>query len=240
MEIKPFLINDNKLHPAIIIVPGGGYNHLSNHEGDNVAERLNRLGISCFVITYDFMFPGSLRDIKKAVRQVRKNAEKYSVDPGHVGVMGFSAGAHLAGLCAEHFDRFEAEGENTEISARPDICCLCYPVVTLSKSYGHMGSRITLNGRDDLAEVLSLEESVRSDMPPVFIWHTFEDKSVPVENSLEMAKALKSVGVECELHVFQHGRHGSDLAENIPGTKSWVPLFADFLERQGFLKGEAK
>ncbi len=236
MEIKPFLINDNKIHPAFIICPGGGYNHLSNHEGDNVAERLNKYGISCFVITYDFMFPGSLRDIKRAVRLVRRKAEEYKIDPHRVGVMGFSAGGHLAGLCAEHFDAFEEEeAENKDISARPDICCLCYPVVTLSKPYGHFGSRITLNGRDDLAETLSLEVSVRPDMPPVFLWHTFEDKSVPVENSLEMAKALKKKEVDCELHVFPQGRHGSDLAENIPGTCAWVSLFINFLERHNFL-----
>ncbi|MCD7778188.1 MAG: alpha/beta hydrolase [Clostridiales bacterium] len=237
MEVKPILINDGKIHPAFIIVPGGGYNHLSNHEGDNVAERLNEYGISCFVRKYDFMFPKSLQDIKRAVRLVRYNAEKYNIDPDRVGVMGFSAGAHLAGLCAEHFDRFEEEPAEPcdRLSARPDMCCLCYPVVTLSKPWGHMGSRITLNGRDDLGEVLSLENSVRKDMPPVFVWHTFEDKSVPYENSVELAKAVNSVGAECELHIFPKGRHGSDLAENIPGTKNWVSLFIDFLERHEFL-----
>lgn len=233
MRLDKFLIKDNKIHPAIVICPGGGYTHLSNHEGANVAAALNTYGISCFVLTYDFIFPSPLNDLKAAVRDVRKNAAKYFVDPDKIGVMGFSAGGHLAGMLAEHYDRFE-DG-TPEVSARPDFCCLCYPVVTLSKDYGHFGSRIMLGERTDLAETLSLENSVRPDMPPVFVWHTFEDKSVPAENSLELAKALWKSDVDCELHIFRKGRHGSDLAENIEGTKAWVPLFIGFLKNRSIL-----
>ncbi|MCC8015033.1 MAG: alpha/beta hydrolase [Eubacterium sp.] len=233
MKLDKFLINSENPCPAVVICPGGGYNHLSNHEGANVAAALNTYGISCFVLTYDFTFPQPLMDIKAAVREVRANAKKYNVDPHKIGVMGFSAGAHLAGMLSEQFDKFE-EGE-AKVSARPDFCCLCYPVVTLSKPYGHYGSRIMLGERLDLAEELSLENSVRADMPPVFIWHTFEDKSVPAENSLEMAKALWKADVDCELHIFRKGRHGSDLAENIEGTKNWLPLFIEFLKNRSFL-----
>ncbi|MCD7903982.1 MAG: alpha/beta hydrolase [Clostridiales bacterium] len=238
MELKPILRNDGLLHPGLIIIPGGGYNHLSNHEGENVAEYFGKPGINCFVLKYDFMFPQSLYDVKKAVRLVRFKAEEYNTDPERIALMGFSAGAHLAGLCAEHFDAFETEPKEPldTLSARPDLCCFCYPVVTLSKPYGHMGSRITLNGRDDLAETLSLESSVRADMPPAFIWHTFEDKSVPFENSVELAKAMAAAGAECELHIFPKGKHGLDLAQNIPGAENWPALFADFLKRHNFLQ----
>ncbi len=232
MKLKEFTIKDGAVHPAVIICPGGGYNHLSNHEGDNVAARLNTYGISCFVLEYGMLWPQPLADGKRAIRHVRSNASQYNIDENRIGIMGFSAGAHLAGMCAEFFDKFEDENP---VSARPDVCCLCYPVVTLSKSYGHFGSRRMLEGSEHLLETLSLENSAREDMPPVFIWHTFEDKSVPVENSLELAKALKAKGVVCELHVFPDGRHGSDLAENIEGTCQWTDLFINFLKRQNFL-----
>ncbi len=237
MKLKEFVINDGNIHPSIIICPGGGYNHLSNHEGDNVAERLNSFGISCFVLEYDFTFPAPLYDVKRAMRLVRYNADKYSIDPNRIGIMGFSAGGHLAGMCSEFFDDFEKEPVDgiDKISAKPDITVLCYSVITLSKDYGHVGSRIMLGEHTELAEKLSLENSVRSDMSPVFIWHTFEDKSVPYINSIEMAKALKNVNVPCELHIFPNGRHGSDLADNIPGTCQWSSLLVDFLKRHNFL-----
>ncbi len=237
MKLNEFIINDGKIHPCFIICPGGGYNHLSNHEGANVAEKLNSRDISCFVLEYDFTFPSPLYDIKRAVRLVRFNASKYNIDPSRVGVMGFSAGGHLAGMCSEFFDSFEKNpiDDADRMSARPDITVLCYPVITLSKDYGHTGSRIMLGEHTELAETLSLENSVREDMPPVFIWHTFEDKSVSYINSIEMAKALKDKNVPCELHIFPYGRHGSDLAENIPGTCQWTTLLIDFLKRQSFL-----
>ncbi len=241
MKLKNFIIDDGAVHPCFVVCPGGGYDHLSNHEGDNVAEELNRYGISAFVLEYDFVFPSPLRDIKTAVRHLRGNAEKYGIYPDRIGVMGFSAGGHLAGMCAEHFDSFEDETNPTgdTVSARPDICVLAYPVVTLSKSYGHIGSRKMLGDRLELGRMLSLEESVRSDMPPVFIWHTAEDKSVPFKNSLALAEALKAKDVPFELHIFPNGRHGSDLAKNIPGTCLWTKLLMDFLMRQNFLRKES-
>jgi acetyl esterase/lipase len=233
-----FVIKDGKAHPCFLILPGGGYDHMSNHEGANVASELNKQGISCFVLYYrlaPYKHPVYLYDVKRAMRYIRYNADKYNIIPDKIGIMGFSAGAHLACLCAENFDRFEYDSEDDidKVSARPDLLCMSYPVVTITKDVQHARSGDNMCGDDtNLREQLSAELNVRDDMPPVFLWHTFEDKSVDCRNSLEMAAALKAAGVKFELHIFPDGKHGLDFAADVEGTNQWYGLFLNWLKRQ--------
>lgn len=240
-SIDAYIINDDKKHSAVVICPGGGYNHRANHEGKDIALWLNSLGISAFVVNYrvfPYTHPVEISDAKRAMRYVRFNADKFNIYDDKIGIIGFSAGAHLAGSVAEHYDVTDYENidEIDKITAKPDMLCLCYPVVSLCEDYSHKGSCENLLGENsDLASFLSLEKNVRDDMPPVFIWHTFEDKSVPVLNSIEMSKSLKEKDIKFELHIFPEGRHGLGLAENIEGVNKWPEMFANWLKRIEFI-----
>lgn len=240
-ELEEFVINDGKKHSCFLILPGGGYDHLSDHEGANVALRLNEKGISAFVLYYrvaPYAHPTYINDAKRAIRYIRYNAEKYNIDENKIGVMGFSAGGHLASVLAEHYDHYEYERTDDidDVSAKPDALGMCYPVVTIAKEITHLRTRDNISGGDSkLLNELSSELSVRADMPPVFIWHTFEDKSVDCRNSLEMASALKKKECPFELHIFPDGKHGLDLAEGIEGTEQWFSLYLNWLKRIGFI-----
>ncbi len=239
-ELEEFVINNGKKHSCVLILPGGGYDHLANHEGANVAKKLNEKGISAFVLYYrvaPYAHPVQLWDSKRAMRYIRYNADKYNIYADKIGIMGFSAGAHLAGLTAEFYDKYdhEATDDIDAVSAKPDALCLCYPVVSLTKPISHFRSGDNLcRGSEDIKIDFSLENSVREDMPPTFIWHTVGDKSVDCRNSLEMASALKEKNCVFELHIFPDGKHGSDLAEGIKGTEQWFSLYCNWLERIGF------
>lgn len=235
-----YAIDDGKIHSCFIICPGGGYSHRADHEGGNIAEALNKEGISAFVLNYrvaPYHHPVELTDAKRAVRYVRYYADKYNIDPDKIGIMGFSAGGHLACSEAEYYDKFESEhkDEIDKVNARPDLLGLCYPVITAGKDISHNRSMDCLLGDDkELMGAMSCEDNVRDDMPPVFLWHTFADASVDCRNSLAMAAALKEKGIPCELHLFPDGRHGSDLASDIEGTKQWFSLFINWLKRNDF------
>ncbi len=239
-ELEEFAIKDGKKHSCFIILPGGGYDHLSGHEGANVAEKLNENNISAFVLYYrvaPYAHPTYINDVKRAVRYIRYNADKYNIDENKIGVMGFSAGGHLASVLAEHYDHYEYEKTDDidDISARPDALCMCYPVVTISKNITHNRTRDNISGgNNNLLRELSSELNVREDMPPVFIWHTFEDSSVDCRNSIEMALALKEKNCKFELHIFPEGKHGLDLADNVEGTNQWFGLLLNWLKRIGF------
>lgn len=236
-ELEEFVINDGKKHSCFLILPGGGYDHLSDHEGANVAKKLNEQGISAFVLYYriaPYSHPIYLWDAKRAMRYIRYNAGKYNIDENRIGIMGFSAGGHLACITAENYDGFEYEpvDEADGVSARPDALCMCYPVVSVSREISHARSGENLCGdSDELKEKLSGEKAVRDDMPPTFIWHTFEDKSVDCRNSLEMGMAMKEKGCPFEMHIFPEGKHGLDLAEGIEGTEQWFGLFSNWIKR---------
>lgn len=243
-SVDAYMINDEKKHSAVVIFPGGGYNHRARHEGEDVAKWFNSIGINAFVVNYrvyPYVHPVEITDAKRAVRYIRFNADKLNVYADKIGIIGFSAGAHLAGCVAEHYDEFDADkaDEIDNVSAKPDMLCLCYPVVTLCESYGHIGSReYLLKESTNLILDLSLEKNIRDDMPPVFMWHTFEDKSVPVINSIEMAKALKEKNIPFELHIFPEGKHGLGLAKEVKGADMWTGLFKSWLERTGFINRE--
>ena len=213
---------------AIVICPGGGYGGLAEHEGSHYARWLNELGVAGFVLRYrlgsaGYRHPAMLQDAARAVRTVRARAAEWRLDPKRIGIMGSSAGGHLASTLLTHFDagRADAADPIERVSSRPDLGILCYPVITLVGPHAHRGSRNNLLGRDApeaLAETLSNEKHVTRDTPPCFLWHTWEDKGVPVENAMMFAAALRAAGVPFELHVYERGPHGMGL-----GTREWNP-----------------
>lgn len=233
-------------YPCMIVLPGGGYEGLSPQEADPVAGWLNGLGISSFVLHYSVAparHPKPYHDVRRAIQWVRAHAEEFNIDPNRVGVIGFSAGGHLAGSAATMWeDSSLAVGDELDsIFARPDLAVMCYPVVTANQETCHEGSVVNLMGEDPSKETrkrFSLEQRVTPNTPPVFLWHTADDELVPVDNSFRMAQALGKAGVEYELHVFPEGRHGLGLC-SIGDRRNayiarWRELCARWLERQGF------
>jgi acetyl esterase/lipase len=212
---------------AMVICPGGGYGALAPHEGEGYAHWLAQQGIACFVLKYrlgssGYRHPRMLEDAARAVRMVRFHAAEWKVDPTKIGIIGSSAGGHLASTLLTHFDAGKADATDPidRISCRPDLGVLCYAVITMGDETHH-GSRDNLLGKDpspELIRELSNELHVTKDTPPCFIFHTYDDTAVPVENSLMFAEALRQAGVPFELHVYQHGAHGMGL-----GTKSADP-----------------
>lgn len=208
----------DRKRPLVIICPGGGYEHVSVREGEPVALQFLAAGFSAAVLWYDVNveYPLALTELAYAVSYIRKNADLYSIDKNKIIVAGFSAGAHLAACLGCLWNEgwlADALGEE-ESRHEPNGLILSYPVIT-SGAYAHRGSFEKLMGSkasDELAAKLSLENQVTDSVPPVFMWHTFEDGAVPLENSLLFASALRRAGVSLEYHVFPHGRHGLSLA----------------------------
>jgi acetyl esterase/lipase len=219
---------DNASGAAIVICPGGGYGGLADHEGSHYARWLNELGIAGFVIKYrlgtgGYRHPAMLQDAARAVRTVRARAGGWKLDSKRVGIMGSSAGGHLASTLLTHFDAGKPDDPDPveRQSSRPDLGILCYPVISLTSPFTHQGSKRNLLGPDpapDLARLLSSELQVTKDTPPCFIWHTWEDKGVPIENSLSFAEALQKNGVRFDLHIYERGPHGIGL-----GSRDWRP-----------------
>lgn len=233
-----------KKRRAILILPGGGYAYTSFREAEPIALAFLAQGFSCFVLYYtcapEARFPTALRQAALGMAHIRKNADALNIDEHHVYVMGFSAGGHLAASLSTLY----ARGEVTDIVpadlARPDGMVLCYAVL-LSQFKAHQGSIENLlgdeKGNQALLSLVSLPGQVTPDTPPAFIWHTYTDGSVPVENSLEMARALRACGVPFELHIFPQGGHGLSLATNEVGSPQetcaqWVALCGQWLKHQ--------
>jgi acetyl esterase/lipase len=210
---------------AMVICPGGGYQHLAPHEGNDYALWLNQHGVTCFVLKYrlgsnGYRHPAMLNDAARAVRWVRAHADTYKVDVKRVGIMGSSAGGHLAATLLTHFDGGDANATDPieRQSSRPDLGILCYAVITMGE-YTHKGSHNYLLGSNappELVQELSNELHVTSNTPPCFIWTTFEDKTVPMENSLMFATALRKNNVPFDLHVYEKGGHGMGLKDKAP------------------------
>ncbi|KMY43979.1 esterase [Bacillus sp. FJAT-27916] len=241
--IVPYMAEQNPARSAVIICPGGGYRMRAWHEGEPVAEWLNTLGITAFVLHYR-VNPAKhlepLADAQRAIRYVRYHAEEWGIDPDKIGLLGFSAGGHLA-ACAANMSDYPAYKKIDRIdsaSCRPDIAILCYPVITMLE-HTHEGSLTCLlgeNPKHEARELLSMERHVSKDTPPSFLWHTADDQSVPVINSLLYANQLSTAQIPYELHVFQNGRHGLGLAEEEPDAAKWTGLCASWLSKQGFCK----
>lgn len=237
---------DKATGAAILVCPGGGYEHLAPHEGHDVAVWLSSIGVTAVVLKYRlgprYHYPAQLQDAQRALRTMRGKASGWKIDPRRVGVMGFSAGGHLASTAATHFDDGDpgAADPIERQSCRPDVAILCYPVITMTDPFAHRGSRTNLLGDNpskELIELLSNERQVSDKTPPTFLFHTEDDATVPVENSLLFAAALREKKVAYEMHIYQHGRHGVGLAPNEPELSTWPNLLVNWLRARGFLKG---
>ena len=232
--------------PAIIVCPGGSYLRLaSNHEGRQVANYLNSLGIAAFVLRYrlgpKYHHPIELGDAQRAIRMLRSHAGEWHLDSARIGIMGFSAGGHLAMSASTHFDAGKRDATDAvdRASSRPDVAILGYPVISLTEAWTHAGSKTALLGdRPDpqLAASLSGEKSVTKDTPPTFLFHTNEDATVPAENSVQYYLALRRAGVPAELHVFERGPHGVGLANSDPALAEWSKLLANWLRVRGVIR----
>ena len=231
---------------GVIVCPGGGYGALAmDHEGKQIAEYLNRLGISAFVLKYrlgpKYHHPVELGDAQRAIRMVRSRASELGVDPSRIGIWGFSAGGHLASSAATHFDAGDKGSSDKvqTVSSRPDFAILAYPVLTFTREeYVHKGSRRNLLGEPadpKLAEYLSSELQVTKDTPPTFLFHTNEDSGVPAENSVLFYLALRKAGVPAEIHIFEKGKHGVGLAPSDPSLSLWGTALGNWFRTRGLI-----
>jgi len=242
-HLVPYILESGKKLPCIIVFPGGGYTHRAQHEAEPVCLWLNSIGISAFALNYrvhPYKHPAPLLDAKRAIRFVRYFSKQWNIDPNRIGVLGFSAGGHLASLVGTHFDGGDKKNNDPveRISCRPDCMVLCYPVISLAE-FAHEGSKKALLGENPdpaLVWTLSSHNMVSSKTPPTFLWHTSDDSSVPVENSLLFTMALKKHGVPFELHIFPHGRHGLGLATDTLYVKEWTKLCEKWFESIGFIR----
>ncbi|KWX83726.1 esterase [Paenibacillus riograndensis] len=241
--ITPYLVEGDE-NAAVLVCPGGGYGMRADHEGGPVAEWLNTLGISAFVLRYrvaPYGYPHALRDAQRALRTIRYRAEEYGIDPDRLGILGFSAGGHLASAAGVLFDAGDEEASEPleRKSCRPDLLILCYPVISMAEGVTHQGSKENQLGTDpdpELVKRLSSELQVTAATPPAFLWHTSDDGSVPVENSLQFAAALSRHRIPFDLHVYAHGQHGLGLAGGEPHTRSWTEACASWLALNGYTK----
>ena len=230
---------------AVVICPGGGYLYRSEREAEPIALVFASMGFCCFVADYRVapaVHPAPVQDVAQAVAWVRSHAEEYHVNPEAIAVMGFSAGGHAVGSLGVYWhDETLMKGAGlTPEQAKPNAMVLCYPVIT-GGEFAHRGSFVNLTGCEDLAVHAqhSLDEKVTDQTPPTFLWHTFEDGAVPVENTLMMAAALRRAGVTTEVHIFPKGGHGlalcnpltsTDPSQNLPECARWTQMAAWFLE----------
>ena len=239
--LRAYLVRSAQPQGAVVICPGGGYGGRSPHESDPVARWLNDNGISGLVLSYrvaPYRHPWPLQDAQRAIRLVRHMAADWGINPQRVGILGFSAGGHLAATAGTHFDAGDPQAADPvdRQSSRPDAMVLCYPVISFGQ-HRHHGSMVHLIGNDppeNLRTSLSNETQVTKDTPPTFLWHTSDDAAVPVENSLCFASSLAKECVPFELHVFRTGRHGLGLGESEQHVGAWRALCAKWLGEIGF------
>lgn len=230
---------------GVVVCPGGGYGGLANdHEGKQIAEWLNNLGISAFVLKYRlgprYHHPAPLTDAQRAIRTVRQRAQSYGVAASRIGIWGFSAGGHLAATAATHFDKGNPGAQDAldRISSRPDFAILAYPVISFTTDYVHKGSRRNLLGEPfdaKLAASLSNETQVTPETPPTFLFHTNEDTGVPPENSVLFYLALRKAGVPAEMHIYEKGPHGVGLAQKDAILSSWAGRLSDWFKTRGLI-----
>jgi acetyl esterase/lipase len=246
--LTPYLADPtNATGAAMVICPGGGYHHLESREGNDYALWLNQHGVTCFVLKYrlgsnGYHYPAEFLDGARAMRWVRAHADEYKIDPKRIGIMGSSAGGHLASTLMTHFDLGDTKSSDAieRQSSRPDLGILCYPVITMGK-FAHQGSKDNLLGKNPsrkLVKLLSSELQVTTNTPPCFIWTTFEDKTVPMENTLMFAEALRKNHVPFDLHVYEKGAHGMGLADKPPFAHPhpWMDDCLFWLKAQNFVK----
>ena len=241
-NVEPYLIQRDSPVPAMVICPGGGYYGKAPHEGEPVARWMNQIGCSAFVLDYrvfPYHHPVPLCDAQRAIRYVRYHAKDWNINPEKIGILGFSAGGHLASTAGTHFDQGDPLNQDCieRISSKPDVMVLCYPVITF-KEFRHDGSKVALIGEnppEELIHLLSNETQVTADTPTTFLWHTANDDGVPVENSLLFASSLSRHKVPFDLHVFADGPHGVGMADDNPILGVWVKLCENWLREVGYI-----
>ena len=236
---------------AVVICPGGGYGALAvDHEGHQVAQWLNSFGVAGFIVKYrhsrsgaGYRHPAPIQDAQRAIKTVRSRAKEWGVDPARIGILGFSAGGHLASTAATHFNESfnDARDEIDRASARPDFAVLVYPVIAFGEPFTHNGSQRNLLGADadkSLVEKFSNEKQVTPETPPTFLIHTWQDTGVPAENSIQFYLALRKAKVPAEMHVFLKGPHGFGLGipEKHGAVAAWPKLCENWMQESGFLK----
>lgn len=239
-HLDAFLLKTKEPIGAVLICPGGGYGHIAEHEGAPVAQWLNSLGYAAFVLHYrvaPYRHPYPLVDARRALCHIRFNSQNYGIRADKIGVLGFSAGGHLAAsLCTQQdLSGIEDDIDPVErMSSRPDFMILGYPVVTFSGRHAHADTMKNLLGHipdGDERAAFSIEKNIRAKTPPAFIWHTAEDETIPVQNSLVLAGALSEAGIPVQMHVFSRGHHGIGLAQGAEAG-AWTELCAAWLQTQ--------
>ena len=230
---------------AFVVCPGGGYGGLAPHEGEPIAQWLNALGIHAFVLKYrlgpKYHYPAEMLDVQLAIRLARSQANQWNLDPNRIGIVGFSAGGHLASTASTHFDAGIVNDPDpiNRISSRPDLAILVYPVISMTEPYGHTESRQNLLGDNpDLAMqlLLSNDRQVTAQTPPSFIIHGADDDVVPMEHALLFAMACRQHKVPVELHVFERGPHGFGLGGDNPVLGTWPGIAAEWLRQHEFVR----
>jgi len=233
---------------AIVICPGGGYGHLAiDHEGRQIAEWFNSIGVTAFVLKYrlpsdGYRHPVPLMDAQQAIRAVRHKASKWNIDTAQIGIIGFSAGGHLASSVGTHFEKpvkIEQGSEEFEaMSCRPDFMVLIYPVISMQDGITHQGSKNNLLGENPDTELVSLvsnENQVTSQTPPTFLVHANDDNAVVPENSLRFYEALRKADVPAEMHIYLKGGHGFGIRAGAGPAAEWPRLCKQWMQQLGFL-----
>ena len=247
-SLTAYIPASNPTKTAVVIAPGGSYMHLSMvKEGSDVAAWLNARGVAAFVLKYrlgpKYHNPIELGDAQRAIRTVRADAAQYGVAPDHIGMWGFSAGGHLTASAGTKFDAGGAAAADVieQQSSRPDFLILSYPVITMEDPYVHKLSRTDLLGdaptQEDM-DAMSPELHVTAQTPPTFLFTTTDDHTVPVLNSVMFYSALVKAGVPAEMHIFQHGAHGSGLAPTNPQLRPWTDLLIKWMRERGYAAAE--
>lgn len=245
-DITVFLPNKAKATgTAVLVCPGGGYAmEAMDKEGYKVAEWLNSFGVAAFVLKYRhgnrYRYPAPFEDATRAMRLIRSRAATWNIDPDRLGIMGFSAGGHLASTVGTHWDRGDSSSGDKlkHFSSRPDFMILIYPVITMEDSFTHEGSKHELLGPHPdpkLVELLSNEKHVNADTPPTFLVQATTDPVVPVQNSVAFYEALHKHHVPVEMHLYEQGPHGFGLARQYPLLSTWPGLCRNWLRHRGLL-----
>ena len=241
-----YVLAGQKQRGAVLICPGGGYRYTSDREAEQIALQFNAAGFHAFVVYYTtdpVKHPKPLMEVSRAVCIIREHAEEWMVKADEIAVCGFSAGGHLAASLGVHWDKpylLQTMGITKDLN-KPNALILSYPVIS-SGEFAHRDSFVSLLGEDadsSLLHEMSLEHQVNEKTPPTFIWHTFEDKSVPVENSLMFAQSLRKNSIPFEMHIYPHGKHGMSLATEEtdhvnPHVASWMGLCIEWLRTCAF------
>ena len=237
--IETALLETGRKNPCVVVVPGGAYVGVAKFvEGHPICALLNAAGYSAVMLTYrvkPYAYPAQLIDLKRAIRFTRYHAQEWNIDPEKIGVIGFSAGAHLAMTGALAFDEPtpEAGDEIDRLSAKPDNAALCYGVLSLDPAITHAETRSVFlgkNGDEALAKKFSGENMVRKDAPPIFLMHTSEDPHVDARNSLRFANAFVAARIPITFYLFPYGQHGIGTAKGIPLANRWGELYTHWLD----------